>query len=189
MSSRSDRRRRREEALAAASAPATPAPAAAEGPRPPAAPPAPHKGQRRRGLPALPLLGAGAGLALLGAAYLTTLPPGPGAGAGPSGFTVRIPPERLAVINSWERFFICYDLAEGVQLPGGIVDLTLRAHQRATGGLDFPGERVEIVLPATRAEPDPPPAGAGEEEIINLRQSIAQAAADGAVARQCGGAG
>ena len=166
MSARSRRRRARAEA--------TPAPA---GTRP----------RRKLRLPMMPVLAAGAGLALLGAAWTTTWAPGASpAAVGNSRFTLEIPAAQQRVINSWERFFICYDL-----LDANVIDLTLRANQRATGTLDFPGEKVEVELPSPRqgAEGQAVATGA-EEELIAVRQSVLGSAVPERLAQvrqQCAG--
>jgi len=142
----------------------------------------------RLALPPLPLLAAGAGLLLLATAWTTRWTPGAPREAPPSArFTFEIPAPQQRVINSWERFFICYDL-----LDPAVIDLTLRANQRTTGALDFPGEKVEIALPAPRpegAEEDRPESGA-EEELIAVRRSVLGAAVPerlAAVRAQCAG--
>lgn len=191
MSARAERRRRREEALAGTAPPVATAPEAA-GREPPPRPPPPRVPARIPRLPFLPLLSGIVGAVLLAAAWATTLPPGEGrAATGPNRFVVDVPAEQQALINSWERFFICYDL-----LDRQIVDLTLRANQRATGSLDFPGPRVEVALPqAAAATPAAPPAAlpsGGEEELIAVQQSIFDAAVPeriGPVRQLCAGGG
>lgn len=142
--------------------------------------------------PRMPLLPGAVGLsaiALLAAAWTTSWAPGDGRGAEPpTAFTVEIPAARQRAINSWERFFICYDL-----LDPQIVDLTLRANQRATGSLDFPGERVEVQLPGAQAQDAAPTPAGGEDELIRARQSVLDSAVPARMAQvrqQCvGGTG
>ena len=77
------------------------------------------------------------------------------------------------MINSWERFFICYDL-----IDPNVIDLTLKANQRVTGSLDFPRDKIEVELPApARAEEAASPGATGaEEELIAVRRQILDAA-------------
>ncbi len=166
MSERTRRRRARAAAL-----PAQPGRAAAE----------------RLRLPLLPVLAAALGLALLALAWTTRWTPGPPREeAQTTGFTLEIPTDQQKVINSWERFFICHDL-----LDPAVVDLTLRANQRATGSLDFPGDKVLVELPSpTRAAAAERPASGAEDELIAVRSSVLNAAVPervAAVRRQCGG--
>lgn len=139
-------------------------------------------------LPLLPVLAAGTGLLLLGAAWTTRWSPGPPAGTDTrTRFTLDIPAGQQRVINSWELFFICYDLTDPA-----VVDLTLRANQQATGSLDFPGERVEVELPspAAAAERQTRPESGAEEELIAARQAVLNAAVPerlSQVRQQCGG--
>lgn len=179
MTSRS--RARRERANADAPASGTPP---APGERPPAPPRGPRARLRLR-LPLLPTIAAAAGLVLLAAAWTTRLPPGPPREAEQAArFTVDIPADRLRVINSWERFFICYDLTDPA-----IVDLTLRANQRATGNLDFPGEKVIVELPSPVTAASPPPASAAEDELITAKNAVLGAALPermASVRAQCG---
>jgi hypothetical protein len=148
----------------------------------PQSPSGPH---RRLRLPLLPTLAAAAGLTLLATAWTTRLPPGPPREAEKAArFTLDIPADRLRVINSWERFFICYDLTDPA-----IVDLTLRANQRATGNLDFPGEKVIVELPGPTTGASPPPASAAEEELIAAKNAVLGAALPermASVRAQCG---
>ena len=144
MSARSKARRER------AAAPPPAAPPAGNGTpgTPPPPPNAPQASTRRLRLPMLPLVAALLGLVLLAAAWTTRWTPGePRVEDQAARFTVDIPADRQRVINNWERFFICYDLVGDPR----IVDLTLRANQRATGTLDFPGEKVIVELPAANA--------------------------------------
>jgi hypothetical protein len=137
-------------------------------------------------LPLLPTLAAGAGLLLLGTAWTTRWSPGaPREAPHASRFTLQIPADQQRVINNWERFFICYDL-----LDPAVVDLTLRANQRATGTLDFPGDKVEVELPAPRApgEAADPPASGAEDELLAVRRSVLGAAVPerlAAIREQC----
>ena len=138
-------------------------------------------------LPVLPLLALALGLALLALAWTTRWTPGPPREeADTAGFTLDIPADQQRVINSWERFFICHDL-----LDPAVVDLTLRANQRATGSLDFPGDKVLVELPSpTRAGARDRPASGAEDELIAVRSSVLNAAVPerlAAVRRQCGG--
>jgi len=150
--------------------------------------PAETRGARRQlRLPLLPLLALGLGLALLALAWTTRWTPGPPREeADTTGFTLEIPADQQRVINSWERFFICHDL-----LDPAVVDLTLRANQRATGSLDFPGDKVLVELPSpTRAADTERPASGAEDELIAVRSSVLNAAVPerlAAVRRQCGG--
>jgi len=142
----------------------------------------------RRRLPLLPLVATALGATLLATAWTTRWTPGPPrAEAQSASFTLEIPPEQSRVINSWERFFICHDLTDPA-----VVDLTLRANQRVTGTLDFPGEKVVVALPA--------PAGAGEgaerpvtgaeDDLIAMRSRILGAAVPerlAAIRQQCAG--
>ena len=138
-------------------------------------------------LPLLPMVAGAAGLLLLGAAWTTRWTPGePREAETSTRFTVEIAQDQQRVINSWERFFICYDL-----LDPAVVDLTLRANQRATGSLDFPGERIEVELPSGRApdEQQRPTSGA-EDEIIAVRHAVLNAAVPERMAQirqQCAG--
>lgn len=139
--------------------------------------------------PRMSLLPAAVGIsviALLATAWTTSWNPGPGrAGAPPTSFTVDIPAAQQRSVNSWERFFICYDL-----LDPQIVDLTLRANQRATGSLDFPGERVEVALPAPEPEDGASPPAGGEDDLIRVRQSVLESAVPARMAQvrqQCAG--
>ncbi len=151
-------------------------------PSPPAPPQPPA---RRLKLPMLPVIAATLGLVLLAAAWTTRWTPGePRAEDQAARFTVEIPADRQRVINSWERFFICYDLASDPR----IVDLTLRANQRATGNLDFPGEKVIVELPAADARAEALSSG-GEEELIAAKNAVLGAAVPermAAVRQQCG---
>ncbi len=145
------------------------------------------RARRQLRLPLLPLLAIGLGLALLALAWTTRWTPGPPREAvDTTGFTLEIPADQQRVINSWERFFICHDL-----LDPAVVDLTLRANQRATGSLDFPGEKVLVELPSpTRARATERPASGAEDELIKVRSSVLNAAVPerlAAVRRQCGG--
>lgn len=139
-------------------------------------------------LPFLPLVAAALGVALLAFAWTTRWPPGPpDEQAQTSSFTLEIPAGQQRVINSWERFFICYDL-----LDPAVVDLTLRANQRATGTLDFPGDKVVIALPSpTRTGVDAErPASGAEDELIAARRAILDTAVPerlAALRRQCAG--
>lgn len=141
----------------------------------------------KRRLPPLPILAAITGLALLAVAWTTRWQPGAPAAVGDATrFTLDIPADRQRVINSWPRFFVCYDL-----LDPAVVDLTLRANQRATGTLDFPVEKVIVELPATsaRGESERPASGA-EEELIEVRRSVLDTAVPerlAALRRECGG--
>ena len=125
-------------------------------------------------------------LALLALAWTTSWAPGPGRPVtAPTRFTMDISPAQQRVINSWERFFICYDL-----LDPAIVDLTLRANQRATGSLDFPGERVEVELPASDRQSGEAGPVAPEDELIRVRQSVLGSAVPARMAQirqQCAG--
>ncbi|MDB5667484.1 MAG: hypothetical protein JWL74_434 [Alphaproteobacteria bacterium] len=139
--------------------------------------------------PRMPLLPAAVALsatALLVTAWTTSWAPGEGRAAEPpTSFTLEIPASQQRVINSWERFFICYDL-----LDPKIVDLTLRANQRATGTLDFPGERVEVQLPGPQSEDAAATPAGGEDELIRARQSVLDSAVPARMARirqQCAG--
>ena len=151
--------------------------------------PAPSGTRRRRPirLPLLPMLSAAAALLLLGAAWTTSWAPGPSrATTSNSRFTLEIPASQQRVINSWERFFICYDL-----LDPNVIDLTLRANQRATGTLDFPGEKVEVELPSPASGAEGQAAATGaEEELIAVRQSVLGSAVPERLAQvrqQCAG--
>jgi len=141
----------------------------------------------RRPLPPLPLLAGGAGLLLLVTAWTTRWTPGPPREAPPAArFTLEIPPGQQRIINSWERFFICYDL-----LDPAVIDLTLRANQRATGTLDFPREKVEVAVPSAQAdaESERPESGA-EDELIAVRRAVLGAAVPerlAAIRAQCAG--
>jgi len=137
----------------------------------------------------MPLLPAAVGLsaiALLAAAWTTSWAPGEGQAAEPpTSFTLEIPAAQQRTINSWERFFICYDL-----LDPQIVDLTLRANQSATGSLDFPGERVEVQLPGPQAGDAAHTAAGDEDELIRARQSVLDSAVPARMAQvrqQCAG--
>lgn len=134
----------------------------------------------RRPLPLLPLIATASGVALLATAWTTQWAPGEGAGTDTrEHFVMEIPEGQQGVINSWERFFICYDL-----LDPAVVDATLRAAQRTSGTLDFPGARVEVVLPAPETEDEAtPPAAANEDELIAARQAILGAAVPARVAQ------
>ena len=125
------------------------------------------------------------GLVLLAAAWTTRWPPGePRARDQAARFTVDIPADRQRVINNWERFFICYDLAGDPR----IVDLTLRANQRATGTLDFPVEKVIVELPSANASAEPLSSG-GEEELVATKNAVLGAAVPermAAIRQQCG---
>lgn len=139
--------------------------------------------------PRMSLLPAAVGLsavALLATAWTTSWAPGTGRAADPpTSFTLEIPAAQQRVITSWERFFICYDL-----LDPQIVDLTLRANQRATGSLDFPGERVEVQLPGPQADGSSQTAAGGEDELIRARQSVLDSAVPARMAQirqQCAG--
>ena len=139
--------------------------------------------------PRMPLLPAAVGLsaiALLATAWMTSWAPGAGRAADPpTSFTLEIPAAQQRVITNWERFFICYDL-----LDPQIVDLTLRANQRATGSLDFPGERVEVQLPGPQADEAAPTPAGGEDELIRARQSVLDSAVPARMAQirqQCAG--
>lgn len=151
--------------------------------------PVESKPRRPLRLPLLPVIAGVSGLLLLGTAWTTRWTPGePRETETAARFTLEIPQDQQRVINSWERFFICYDL-----LDPAVVDLTLRANQRATGSLDFPGERVEVELPSGDAsEEQQRPAGGGEEELITARQAVLNAAVPERMAQvrqQCGGTG
>lgn len=176
MSARSKARRER------AAAPPPPPVAAPGRSETPGAPPTPA---RRLKLPMLPVIAAILGLVLLAAAWTTRWTPGePRAEDQAARFTVEIPAGRQRVINSWERFFICYDLAGDPR----IVDLTLRANQRATGTLDFPGEKVIVELPAANASAEALSSG-GEEELIAAKNAVLGAAVPermAAIRQQCG---
>lgn len=140
---------------------------------------------RRLSLPMLPLLAAIIGIALIAAAWTTRWPPGaPRADESAVRFTVEIPADRQRVINSWERFFICYDLTDP-----GIVDPTLRANQRAHGNLDFPGETVIVELPSPASAASERPASGAEDELIAAKNAVLGAAVPERLAserRQCG---
>jgi hypothetical protein len=165
MSARSRRRRERAEALPATSTAA----------------------RRARRVPSLPVLAAASGVALLGAAWMTRSAPGAAreSAAAANHFTVQIPADQQRVINSWQRFFICYDLTDPY-----VIDLTLRANQRATGSLDFPGEKVEVELPAPGAAGAAPASSGAEDELIAVRQSVVGTIAQGLAQawQQCAGA-
>ncbi|MFN3726686.1 MAG: hypothetical protein ACK4SZ_10310 [Allosphingosinicella sp.] len=137
-------------------------------------------------MPLLPAAVALSAVAVLAAAWTTSWAPGEGRAAEPpTSFTLEIPAAQQRMINSWERFFICYDL-----LDPQIVDLTLRANQRATGSLDFPGERVEVQLPGAPAEDAAAPPAGGEDELIRTRQSVLDSAVPARMAQirqQCAG--
>lgn len=140
-------------------------------------------------IPALPLLAAGAGAALLMAAWTTRWAPGEGEDPTTQNrFTLEIPEAQQVRINSWERFFICYDL-----LDPAIIDLTLRNAQRAQGSLDFPaGGRVEVLLPAPgdAESGEAARAATGEDELIAARQAVLGAAVPARMAQvrqQCAG--
>jgi hypothetical protein len=145
--------------------------------------------RRKLRLPLLPMLAGGTGLLLIATAWTTRWTPGPPRETETAArFTLEIPQDQQRVINSWERFFICYDL-----LDPAVVDLTLRVNQRATGSLDFPGERVEVELPsaASANEQQRPDSGA-EDELIAARQAVLGAAVPERLAQvrqQCGGGG
>ena len=170
MSARSRRRRARAEAL-------------------PTGTPATPRQRRPLSIPALPLATAGAALLLLGAAWTTSWAPGPPrATETRNRFTLELTPEQQRVINSWERFFICYDL-----LDPNVIDLTLKANQRATGSLEFPRDKIEVELPSpsTAATTQASATGA-EEELIAARRSILDAAVPARLAQvrqQCAGGG
>ena len=139
--------------------------------------------------PRVSMLPAAVGLsaiALIATAWTTSWAPGAGRAADPpTSFTLQIPAAQQRVITSWERFFICYDL-----LDPQIVDLTLRANQRATGSLDFPGERVEVQLPGPQADEAAPTPAGGEDELIRARQSVLDSAVPARMAQirqQCAG--
>lgn len=165
MSARVRRRRARAEAL-----PETPAAA-----RVPA-----------RRLPTLPLVAGAAGLALIGTAWTTRLAPGPARASTETAarFTVEIVPDQQRIINSWQRFFICYDLVDT-----NIIDSTLRANLRATGSLQFPGDKVEVELPAAGAARRATGSGGAEDELNQVRQSVIDAVTRDASAprEQCAG--
>lgn len=152
------------------------------------APPAPaSRPPFRLRLPLLPLLAAAIGAALLLVAWSTRWTPGaPAAVAQATRFTLAIPADRQRVIDSWERFFICYELTDPA-----IVDLTLRANQRATGSLDFPREQVIVELPASGAPAAAERPAAGDEDaLLAARNAVLGAAVPerlAAVRRQCGG--
>jgi hypothetical protein len=138
-------------------------------------------------LPLLPAVAAGTGLLLLGTAWTTRWPPGePREIDTAARFTMEIPQAQQRVINSWERFFICYDL-----LDPAVIDLTLRANQRVTGSLDFPGERVEVELPSGTAQAARPrPESGSEDELIAARQTVLGSAVPERLAQvrqQCSG--
>lgn len=142
---------------------------------------------QRLNLPLLPVLAAALGVALLALAWTTRWTPGPPREeVDTTGFTLEIPADQQRVINSWERFFICHDL-----LDPAVVDLTLRANQRATGTLDFPGEKVLVELPSpTRTANAERPTSGAEDELIAVRSSVLNAAVPerlAGVRRQCGG--
>lgn len=179
MSARSKARRER------ASAPPPAAPPVGSGtPGTPPPPGAPKPPGRRLNLPRLPLLAAILGIVLLAAAWTTRWTPGePRAEDQAARFTIDIPADRQRVINNWERFFICYDLAGDPR----IVDLTLRANQRATGTLDFPVEKVIVELPAANASAEPLSSG-GEEDLIAVKNAVLGAAVPermAAIRQQC----
>ena len=143
--------------------------------------------RKRPRLPLLPLLAAALGLALLAMAWTTRWTPGPPREqAQTTSFTLEIPLGQQRVINSWERFFICHDL-----LDPAVVDLTLRANQRATGSLDFPGEKVVVALPSpSRTADTERPVSGAEDELIAVRSSVLNAAIPerlAAVRQQCAG--
>jgi len=169
------RRRRRAAAPRAELAGAAPSVAAAPGtPRAP--------GTLRRPLPLLPILAAALGIGLLVMAWTTRWPPGPPREAEQATrFTLEIPADRQRVINNWESFFVCYDLRDPT-----VIELTLRANQRARGNLEFPGEQVVVELPTVSAAAQPPESSA-EEELIALRRTILDAAPErlSAIQRQC----
>lgn len=170
------RRRRVASSRATAPVPAAPAPAIA-------AEPDGRAPRRRLNLPLLPILAGTLGLALLATAWTTRWPPGPPAEADQATrFTLEIPANRQNVINSWETFFVCYDL-----LDPAIVELTLRANQRATGSVDFPREKVVVELPSAAGTANRAAPSSAEEELVQLRRSILDARAErlGAIQRQC----
>lgn len=135
--------------------------------------------KRRLALPTLPLLAVGLGLMLLAAAWTTRWQPGPPREAEQATrVTLEIPADRQRVINNWERFFACYDLRDPA-----VIELTLRANQRANGSLDFPGERVLVEFPSAEAKAPPAAASSSEEELVALIRSIQEAAPD---RTQCG---
>lgn len=183
MSARSKARRER----AAATPPVAPTVAPAGTADSPGEPPRPTRPPRQLRLPALPLLAGALGLVLLGAAWTTRWTPGePRAAEQSASFTIDIPADRQRVINRWERFFICYDLAGDPR----IVDLTLRANQRATGNLDFPAEKVIVELPASGADAVQPMSSGGEEELIAVKNAVLGAAVPermAAIRGQCAG--
>ncbi len=138
-------------------------------------------------VPLLPAVAAGAGLLLLGTAWTTRWSPGePREADTATRFTMEIPQDQQRVINSWERFFICYDL-----LDPAVVDLTFRANQRISGSLEFPGERVEVELPSgTARQAEAPPESGAEDELIAARQAVLSLAVPERLAqvrRQCAG--
>ena len=182
MSARAKSRRER----AAAPPPAPPPPSGSGTPGTPPPPPGASKSPGRRlKLPTLPLVAALLGLVLLAAAWTTRWTPGePRARDQAARFTVDIPADRQRVINNWERFFICYDLVGDPR----IVDLTLRANQRATGTLDFPVEKVIVELPSANASAEPLSSG-GEEELVATKNAVLGAAVPermAAIRQQCG---
>lgn len=138
-------------------------------------------------VPLLPIAVLGSAAVLLATAWTTGREPGAVRPAPErSRFALDLPPEQQAAINSWERFFICYDL-----LDARIIDLTLRANQSATGSLDFPGARVEVELPAADAG-QLGAGGAGEDELIAIRRNVLDAAVPARMAQvrqQCGRGG
>ncbi len=145
------------------------------------------RGRAQLRLPLLPLLAAGLGLALLTLAWTTRWTPGPPREAvETTGFTLEIPTDQQRVISSWDRFFICYDL-----LDPAVVDLTLRANQRATGSLEFPGEKILVELPSPRRNADAErPASGAEDELIAVRSRVLGAAVPerlAAIRQQCSG--
>jgi len=153
-----------------------------------AALPADSRARRQINVPVLPAMAAGLGALLLLTAWTTRWTPGPPReAAATTQFTLEIPPDQQQVINSWERFFICHDL-----LDPAVVDLTLRANQRATGTLDFPGEKVLVELPSAGAgqRDAERPAGGAEDELIAVTRSVLGAAVPerlAAVRQQCAG--
>jgi hypothetical protein len=130
-------------------------------------------GPRRR-RPVLPLLAGGLGLALLATAWTTRWPPGPPREAEEATrVTIEIPAARQRAINSWERFFACYDLRDPA-----VIDLTLRVNQRANGNLDFPGEKVLVEFPSAATTAPRPSASSAEEELVGLSRRIQDATPD-----------